>query len=74
MADRRRADETPLAPRRSLSGPSTSEETETAEKTDKLPLSERVSAAVSAAGSAASSKSSKSSKFVVEVDPVERGR
>ena len=50
MADRR-ADDTPLAPRRSLSGPG-------AEKSDgeaKRPLSERVSAAVSAAGSAVQS-------------------
>jgi len=47
MADRR-ADDTPLAPRRSLSGP-------TGERTagdNRRPLSERVSAAVSAAGSA----------------------
>jgi Transmembrane domain of unknown function (DUF3566) len=48
MADRR-ADETPLAPRRSLSGPATEDQE------PRRPLSERVSAAVSATGSAISS-------------------
>jgi len=49
MADRR-ADESPLAPRRTLSGPSQPTSSNGAEQ--KRPLSERVSAAVSAAGSA----------------------
>jgi hypothetical protein len=47
MADRR-ADDTPLAPRRPLSGPGRDE----AASDERRPLSERVSAAVSAAGSA----------------------
>jgi len=46
MADRR-ADDTPLAPRRSLGGPGHS-----SEDTSRRPLTERVSAAVSAASSA----------------------
>jgi hypothetical protein len=57
MADRRRADDTPLAPRRPLSGPTEAEGDDTA---GKRPLSERVSAAVSAAGSAVSSAASSS--------------
>lgn len=48
MADRR-ADDTPLAPRRSLSGPS---QPGTGGDEPRRPLSERVSAAVSAAGNA----------------------
>jgi len=48
MADRR-ADDTPVAPRRSLGGPSDSGRST---DTGKRPLSERVSAAVSAAGTA----------------------
>ncbi len=52
MADRR-ADETPLAPRRSLSGPSHAADSNG--DTGKRPLSERVSAAVAAAGSAVQS-------------------
>ena len=55
MADRRRADDTPLAPRRPLSGPA---EPEGDDAAGKRPLSERVSAAVSAAGSAVSSAAS----------------
>jgi hypothetical protein len=47
MADRR-GDDSPLAPRRTLSGPNQGE----ADDTAKRPLSERVSAAVAAAGSA----------------------
>ena len=47
MADRR-ADETPLAPRRSLAGPSRS--AESSADTGKRPLTERVSSAVAAAG------------------------
>jgi hypothetical protein len=49
MADRR-ADETPLAPRRSLSGPSHAADANG--EPSKRPLSERVSAAVAATGSA----------------------
>ena len=49
MADRR-ADDTPLAPRRTLSGPSHAAESNG--ETGKRPLSERVSSAVAAAGSA----------------------
>ena len=55
MADRR-ADETPLAPRRSLAGPSHS--TESPGDTGKRPLTERVSSAVAAAGSAVQSAAS----------------
>jgi hypothetical protein len=58
MADRR-ADDTPLAPRRTLSGPSHAAESN-GEPT-KRPLSERVSAAVAAAGSAVQSAASSSS-------------
>ena len=47
MADRR-AEDTPLAPRRTLGGPGRS----SSDDTGRRPLSERVSAAVSAAGSA----------------------
>ena len=52
MADRG-SDDTPLAPRRSLSGPSHAPESNG--DTGKRPLSERVSSAVAAAGSAAKS-------------------
>ncbi len=52
MADRR-ADDTPLAPRRTLSGPSHA--AESTGDTGKRPLTERVSAAVAAAGSAVQS-------------------
>ncbi|MEO5709183.1 MAG: DUF3566 domain-containing protein [Nocardioidaceae bacterium] len=52
MADRR-ADDTPLAPRRSLSGPSHAAESNG--DTGKRPLSDRVSTAVAAAGSAVQS-------------------
>ena len=52
MADRR-ADDTPLAPRRTLSGPSHAAESNG--DTGKRPLSERVSSAVAAAGSAVQS-------------------
>jgi len=55
MADRRRADDAPLAPRRPLSGPT---EGDRSESGGKRPLSERVSAAVSAAGSAVQSAAS----------------
>jgi hypothetical protein len=55
MADRR-ADETPLAPRRSLAGPSRS--SESSADTGKRPLTERVSSAVAAAGSAVQSAAS----------------
>ena len=55
MADRRRADDTPLAPRRPLSGPAQGNGSD-GENT--RPLSERVSAAVSAAGSAVQSAAS----------------
>jgi hypothetical protein len=58
MADRRRADDTPLAPRRPLSGPA---ESDGSDATGKRPLSERVSAAVSAAGSAVQSAASSGS-------------
>ncbi|HET6626097.1 MAG TPA: DUF3566 domain-containing protein [Nocardioidaceae bacterium] len=51
MADRRRTDESPLAPRRTLSGPARADEQETSRR----PLSERVSTAISNAGSAVSS-------------------
>jgi hypothetical protein len=54
MADRR-TDDSPLAPRRSLSGPTQHEEQGTA----KRPLSERVSAAISSAGSAVSASTSR---------------
>ncbi|CAN5433025.1 hypothetical protein BH10ACT10_BH10ACT10_04520 [soil metagenome] len=52
MADRR-ADDTPLAPRRTLSGPSHAAESNG--DTGKRPLSDRVSSAVAAAGSAVQS-------------------
>jgi hypothetical protein len=52
MADRR-ADDTPLAPRRTLSGPTHAAESNG--DTGKRPLSERVSSAVAAAGSAVQS-------------------
>ncbi len=55
MADRR-TDDSPLAPRRTLSGPAPRDEQGTA----KRPLSERVSAAISSAGSAVSSSASRS--------------
>ncbi len=58
MADRR-ADDTPLAPRRTLSGPSQAAESNG--EPAKRPLSERVSAAVAAAGSAVQSAASSSS-------------
>ena len=58
MADRRRADDTPLAPHRPLSGPA---EGEASGGASKPPLSERVSAAVSAAGARVQSASSGSS-------------
>ncbi|MBA2463440.1 MAG: DUF3566 domain-containing protein [Nocardioidaceae bacterium] len=51
MAERR-ADETPLAPRRSLSRPQDGVTSGTASTEDRRPLTERVSAAVSAAGTA----------------------
>jgi hypothetical protein len=57
MADRR-ADETPLAPRRTLSGPSHAADANG--DTGKLPLSERVSNAVAAAGSAVQQATSSS--------------
>jgi hypothetical protein len=59
MADRRRAEDTPLAPPRSLSGPS--QEAGTNGDTGKRPIAERVSAAVSAAGSAVQSAASSAS-------------
>ncbi len=55
MADRR-ADDTPLAPRRSLSGPASGNN----DGEGKRPLTERVSAAVSAAGSAVQAAASPS--------------
>ncbi len=58
MADRRRADDTPLAPRRPLSGPA---EPEGDDAAGKRPLSERVSSAVAAAGSAVQSAASSGS-------------
>ena len=57
MADRR-ADDTPLAPRRTLSGPSHAADTNG--DTGKRPLSERVSNAVAAAGSAVQQAASSS--------------
>jgi Transmembrane domain of unknown function (DUF3566) len=57
MADRR-ADDTPLAPRRTLSGPSHG--TDANGDTGKRPLSERVSNAVAAAGSAVQQAASSS--------------
>jgi hypothetical protein len=59
MADRRRAEDTPLAPRRSLSGPSS--DADSNGDTGKRPITERVSAAVSAAGSAVQSAASSAS-------------
>ena len=56
MADRRRAEDTPLAPRRSLSGPSN--DADSNGDTGKRPITERVGAAVSAAGSAVQSAAS----------------
>jgi hypothetical protein len=56
MADRR-ADDTPLAPRRSLSGPSHAADSNGEAK---RPLSERVSSAVAAAGSAVQSAATSS--------------
>jgi Transmembrane domain of unknown function (DUF3566) len=53
MADRRRAEDTPLAPRRSLSGPS--DDADSNGDTGKRSITERASAAVSAAGSAVQS-------------------
>jgi hypothetical protein len=58
MADRR-ADDTPLAPRRTLSGPSHAAESNG--EPAKRPLSERVSAAVAAAGNAVQSAATPSS-------------
>jgi hypothetical protein len=58
MADRR-TDESPLAPRRPLSGPSHAADTEDG---GRRPLSERVSASVSAAGSAVRSAASSGSR------------
>ena len=55
MADRR-AEDTPLAPRRTLGGPGRS----SSDDTGRRPLSERVSAAVSAAGSAVQQSASPS--------------
>ena len=52
MADRR-ADDTPLAPRRTLSGPSQAAESDA--EANKRPLGKRVSSAVAAAGSAVQS-------------------
>ena len=57
MADRR-ADDTPLAPRRTLSGPSHAADANG--DTGKRPLSERVSNAVAAAGSAVQQAASSS--------------
>ena len=59
MADRR-GDDTPLAPRRPLSGPAPSGRD--AGKPGKRPLSERVSSAVSAKGGAAQSATSRPSR------------
>jgi hypothetical protein len=59
MADRRRAEDTPLAPRRSLAGPS--KDADSNGDTGKRPITERVSNAVSAAGSAVSSAASSAS-------------
>ena len=58
MADRR-ADDTPLAPRRTLSGPSHAAESNG--DTGKRPLSERVSSAVAAAGNAVQQAASSTS-------------
>lgn len=55
MADRR-PDDTPLAPRRSLSGPARAEDQDSGTAA-KRPLTERVSAAVSTAGTAVSNAS-----------------
>jgi hypothetical protein len=55
MADRR-TDDSPLAPRRTLSGPAQRDE----QGASRRPLSERVSAAISSAGSAVSSSPSRS--------------
>ena len=57
MADRR-TDDTPLAPRRSLSGPARAEHQDAGPAPARRPLSERVSAAISSAGNAVSSGSS----------------
>lgn len=54
MADRR-TDDTPLAPRRSLSGPAQREEQETAES--RRPLSARVASAIASAGNRESAES-----------------
>jgi hypothetical protein len=64
MADRRRAEDTPLAPHRSLSGPSNSGDSRAGDSNGdpgKRPIGERVSSAVSAAGSAVSSAASSAS-------------
>ncbi len=71
MADRR-ADETPLAPRRSLSGPSHAADSNG--DTAKRPLSERVSSAVAAAGSAVQSATSSSSSSRSSSTGSTRGR
>ncbi|MGZ4474614.1 MAG: DUF3566 domain-containing protein [Nocardioides sp.] len=65
MADRR-ADESPLAPRRTLAGPGRPEENG---DQPKRPLSERVSAAVSAAGSAVSAATAKTAQSTSSVRP-----
>jgi Transmembrane domain of unknown function (DUF3566) len=54
MADRR-ADETPLAPRRTLSGPAPSTSPSDGDQGGRRPIGERVSSAVAAAGSAVQS-------------------
>ena len=59
MADRR-ADDTPLAPRRTLSGPSHAAESNG--DTGKRPLGDRVSSAVAAAGSAVQSAATASAR------------
>ena len=65
MADRR-ADDTPLAPRRTLAGPSHA--AESTGDTGKRPLSERVSAAVAAAGSAVQSAAASGTSSPVGLD------
>jgi hypothetical protein len=61
MADRR-ADDTPLAPRRTLSGPSHAAESNG--DTGKRPLTDRVSSAVAAAGSAVQSAATSTARPV----------
>ncbi len=70
MADRR-ADDTPLAPRRTLSGPSHA--ADATGDTGKRPLSDRVSSAVAAAGSAVQSAATSTARPTGESSRVRPG-